>query len=538
VNGNNRSIGQRNARARERALEAAARLEAAPTGLVRFESAGRLLVIGDGEALARLPLIGDGLETRLLSTGGEKDAGAAAVRQRGRNLRVEGHLGRFHVHLANEDGSDAETLEADLVLDLGATPLLERELAPPGYLHAPVETAALQQAIGELATLVGTFEKPVYVDYDPSICAHGRSGLTACSRCIDSCPARAITGLAEAVEIDTHLCQGGGICATVCPSGAIRYAYPRARDTLDRLRLLLQAYRREGGEDPVVLLHAAEDGDGAGFDQGNLLPLALEELGSAGLEVWLSALAYGARRLVLVDGGSATPGTLKALASQVGIGREILGALGYPVDAVALVDEGGWREAVKPLMPGIEPAGFHGLEAKRQALFMAIDHLHDQAGRPRPVAPLSVGAPFGTAEVDGKRCTLCMACVGACPGRALQHGGQTPELGFIESACIQCGICTRTCPEDAIWITPRLLFDREARNRKRVLCEDQPFCCTACGRPFATRSVIENTLAKLRGHWMFQDERARRRLTLCDNCRVVDAVQDPALLNGGPEGSD
>ena len=105
MNGNNRSIGQRNARARERALEAAARLEAAPTGLVRFESAGRLLVIGDGEALARLPLIGDGLQTRLLSTGGEKDAGADAVRQRGRNLRLEGHLGRFHVYLANEDGS-------------------------------------------------------------------------------------------------------------------------------------------------------------------------------------------------------------------------------------------------------------------------------------------------------------------------------------------------------------------------------------------------------------------------------------------------
>jgi ferredoxin len=187
-------------------------------------------------------------------------------------------------------------------------------------------------------------------------------------------------------------------------------------------------------------------------------------------------------------------------------------------------------------MPGLEPAGFHGLEEKRQALFMAIDHLYDQAGRHRPVAPLPAGAPFGTAEVDGKRCTLCMACVGACPGRALQHGRQTPELGFIESNCLQCGICTRTCPEDAIWITPRLLFDREARNRRRVLCEDQPFCCTACGRPFATRSVIENTLAKLRGHWMFQDERARKRLTLCDSCRVVDAVQDPALLNGDPKG--
>jgi ferredoxin len=129
-----------------------------------------------------------------------------------------------------------------------------------------------------------------------------------------------------------------------------------------------------------------------------------------------------------------------------------------------------------------------------------------------------------------------MACVGACPGKALQHGQGVPELGFIEANCLQCGICTRTCPENAIWITPRLLFDRAARGKKRLLAEDVPFNCTVCGKPFATRSVISNMLTKLQGHWMFQGERARNRLTMCEDCRVVDAMEDPDSMLTGIDG--
>ena len=153
------------------------------------------------------------------------------------------------------------------------------------------------------------------------------------------------------------------------------------------------------------------------------------------------------------------------------------------------------------------------------------------------MAVLSAGAPFGTADVDAHACTLCFSCVSACPGKALQTGGEgVPQLLFIEENCLQCGMCTRTCPEDALWITPRLIFDAESRSRKRKLHEEPPFLCTSCGKPFATRSVIDNMLNKLKGHHMFQSERARRRLTLCEDCRVIDIVQDPDALNGGLDG--
>ena len=103
---------------------------------------------------------------------------------------------------------------------------------------------------------------------------------------------------------------------------------------------------------------------------------------------------------------------------------------------------------------------------------------------------------------------------------------------FIESNCLQCGACVQTCPEDAIILKPRLLFDLEIRNRARALNSDTPFACISCGKPFAPTSVIHKMQEKLKDHHMFGSERALDRLKMCDNCRVVDIVQDPEAMGG------
>ncbi|MCU7886130.1 MAG: 4Fe-4S binding protein, partial [Candidatus Thiodiazotropha sp. (ex Lucinoma annulata)] len=328
-----------------------------------------------------------------------------------------------------------------------------------------------------------------------------------------------------------------GACATVCPSGAIRYVYPSAKDTLQRLRKLLTVYREKGGRDPVVLFYAASDGSLPDTIQTNYLPVMVEELASVGLDVWISALAYGARQISLVDGGAMPETVATAMQEQLLTGREIVSALGYPEGVIRLTDHEALFEEVQSVMPEIEPAGFSGIGGKRQTIYLAIDHLYAQAQRPKPMATLTTGAPFGTVYIEAKACTLCLSCVGACPGKALLNGSEgIPQLRFIEANCLQCGICTRTCPEDAIWITPQLIFDSDHRNKLRTLHEEQPFLCTACGKPFATHSVIDKMRNKLKGHYMFQSERALKRLTLCDSCRVVDIVQDPEAIGGDLDG--
>ena len=82
-------------------------------------------------------------------------------------------------------------------------------------------------------------------------------------------------------------------------------------------------------------------------------------------------------------------------------------------------------------------------------------------------------------------------------------------------------------------LEPRLVVDGELRNRLVTLHEEPPFCCVSCGKPFATKSVITRMMAKLEDHWMFQDERAKRRLMMCEDCRVGDVVQDPEAMQQG-----
>ena len=104
---------------------------------------------------------------------------------------------------------------------------------------------------------------------------------------------------------------------------------------------------------------------------------------------------------------------------------------------------------------------------------------------------------------------------------ALTDGVDLPQLNFLEWNCVQCGLCESACPEDAISLAARYLFDPAARRNSRVLYEEQPFCCIVCNKPFASRGVIDKMLEKLGDHHMFQGE-ALNRLKMCEDCRVKD----------------
>ncbi len=512
---------------RTHALAAMAALPVQATGLVAYHAGGRVLVIGPADQIDVADRLADQLTAIPLPLDADDTEGPQVD---GRSLQLQGYLGKFRLRLGR--GEEALSLEADMVLDLSSSPLLEMPMKPPGYVAPdPEDESSLAAALDELAGLTGTFDKPQYFRYDADRCAHARNGVTACTRCLDACPAEAIRSLGEVIQVDPFLCQGGGACASACPSGAIGYAYPILGDLIGRIRRLLMAFADAGGRDPVVLFHARGSLPEALLTQyPRLLPVAVEEVASVGPEAWLSAMAYGASR-VIVDLESPMPQQIeRALREPLQMTEEILHGLGYPRDALAMGAVESLLAADDVAMPVIAPARHAAMDDKRTALFLALDHLQQQASNPRPMINLSAGAPFGAAVVEAGSCTLCMACASVCPGHALQDGQGQPQLRFIEANCIQCGLCTRTCPEDAIWITPRLLLDPEIRSRPRVLHEEEPFCCVSCGKPFATRSVIDGMLARLSGHWMFQTERARQRLKMCDDCRVTDVVQDQEAM--------
>ena len=144
-------------------------------------------------------------------------------------------------------------------------------------------------------------------------------------------------------------------------------------------------------------------------------------------------------------------------------------------------------------------------------------------------------APFGAIELNVEGCTLCLACVSACPTGALVDDPERPMLRFIEDACVQCGLCKATCPEKVISLKPQLDF-RAATATARVLKEEEPFCCIRCGKPFGVKSTIERVTAKLEGkHWMFKGSAQRLDvLKMCEDCRVIAVTEENLDPYGAP----
>jgi ferredoxin len=166
-------------------------------------------------------------------------------------------------------------------------------------------------------------------------------------------------------------------------------------------------------------------------------------------------------------------------------------------------------------------AGFDVAREKRDTLDYALDHLFRHAPVPVEEIALPASSPFGTLDVNKATCTLCMACVGACPTSALQDGNDQPQLRFIEKNCVQCSLCADTCPESAITLVPRLSF-RESRKQPVVLNETQPFHCIRCAKPFGTLRMVEGMLARLSAHPAFAGHLDRMRM--CGDCRVIDMM--------------
>ena len=527
----------RNRQARAAALAAVASLPITPTDPVRYTTRGRVLIVGDEQAQTVAARIQPPLSATVLMHHGAVESGIPAVVIGGRTVQFSGHLGAFRIELGEAGRHHYELLTADIVIDLGAAPLNTSELPPPGYFRIGADPHELDNTLPTVADLIGTFEKPKYFQYDPAICAHGRAGQPGCRACLDACPADAIGSLAERIDVNPHLCQGGGVCAAVCPTGAMAYAYPGPEDTQRRLKRLLTGYTDHHGLNPIILFGAETDIAALADTPGNLLTLPIEAQGSVGMDLWLCALAWGARRVILLDSPQLPVSVRRALAPPLATAAALLSGLGYPPDSIVLRHAADLAQSITPAMPTITPAGFDTLAGQRTRIGFAVDHLtaerNAHGSEPAPIIPLPDGAAFGNLSVNQAACTLCMACTSVCPAQAIRAGDQTPQLIFHEANCVQCGICANACPEQAINLHPRYVTDPALRRRPTLLNEEPPFQCRACGRPFATRSAINTILGKLDGHPMFQSERAKYRLMLCEDCRVADAVQDQNAMAGG-----
>lgn len=552
------------------ALIAAAAVPMPATPLVPLKSEGVTLVLGrDAVALEAAGRLAATLDITVLLTGAEPVQPLPAAEfpvARGRARAATGWLGAFEVTVdgyamprpssraayAWGPAKDGATSRCDVILDLtGGAPLFPTHEVRQGYLRAdPADAAAVERAVAAARDLVGEFDKPRFVSFEASLCAHSRNRRTGCTRCLDLCPTGAITPGKDSVVISAEICAGCGACAAVCPTGAASYALPTADALLRRLRTVLLTYREAGGETPLLLVHdahgeamieaLARHGEGL---PARVLPLRVNEVSQLDLGALLSAFAWGAAQVRLLMKGRRAHGT-EGVFRNLDYAQHVLAGLGVPdhgsprAAAIETDDPFALGDALRAIprrgLP-FPPSTHLAMGASREILRLAARALAEGAGRRTGEIAMPALAPFGEARVEVAGCTLCVACTSVCPTGALSANPETPQLRFLEDACVQCGLCASTCPEKVITLVPRLNL-APGSGQVRVVKEEEPFCCERCAKPFGVKSQIERVTAKLTGmnHWMFADPARLRVLRLCESCRVFEATDSAMDPYAGP----
>jgi ferredoxin len=306
----------------------------------------------------------------------------------------------------------------------------------------------------------------------PPLCVATRYRASSCRRCLDVCPAAAIT-TSPWLRLDDDRCLKCGACAAVCRTGALDLTPLRAslrrslgeaaaggaiaiacrraalpgeevapRVVVPCLAALaagdLVAARRLG-IDSVSLVH----GDCAACELGHAVPSGL-----AGLRATAAALTRAGAVLVTSEDGVPSlaqeceprpvalsrRGLFAALAGGVG------SALGEPGTDVPLkVEE------------------LHARYAPPRAFSALLADLAD-LGAPEagPLSPPAPQLPLATVRVDAL-CNGCGLCVRYCPHAAIQieDGLAVVEPGL----CTACALCAEVCPSEVVTLEPQGLVN-------------------------------------------------------------------------------
>ena len=520
------------------ALAAEAALEARAGKSLDVISEGTCMIVGDEAALEAAVDLCDTLAvTVLLKDGADIPMDRRFDCVTGQVAHVEGALGGFKVRLNHlrevipggrvmglTKPIDGAVSECDIILDLsGGTAMVQAPDKREGYLRAdPAHPPSVARVVREAASLIGTFEKPLYVKLEEPLCAHSRAEKPACSNCLNICPTGAIISAGEHVAIDPMVCAGCGSCAAVCPSGAISYDAPSVDLMFRRMTTLASTFRvANGSAAPRLLVHDETHGRemislAARFGRGmseDVIPFEVNALAGFGHAEMLAALGCGFAEVVIL----LSPKIERdALEKEVPLARAIAGE-----DAILVIDlsdpdqlsellydtHARTQSVSDPILP---------IGSRRQVTRLAAKALRADT----EVLELPADAPYGAVLVDTEACTLCLSCVSLCPAGALGDNDDKPQLRFQEDACLQCGLCANICPEKAITLKPQLNLADSALSQT-VLHEEEPAECIECGKAFGVKSTIERITEKLAGsHSMFQSNDAAKLIQMCDNCRI------------------
>ena len=211
--------------------------------------------------------------------------------------------------------------------------------------------------------------------------------------------------------------------------------------------------------------------------------------------------------------------TTSRLARTLALAEPILGGLGFgagraPPSRPTIRTRSGRRCARSPAGAGPAARGFQPIRQARRAAARVARAAPCGTGADRRGGAAG-GAPFGKVEINVEGCTLCLACVSACPtGALVERSASARCCASSRTPACNAGCARRRVREGD---QPRAAARLPGRDRTpRVLKEEEPFLCIRCAKPFGVKSTIERVTAKLEGkHWMFKGSAQRLDCSRC-----------------------
>jgi ferredoxin len=359
---------------------------------------------------------------------------------------------------------------------------------------------------------------PVRYDVVPfildDVCAVGRG----CQICADLCPHQALQPIhLDRMDLLKDKCTGCGACVTVCPREAFHFPASSSAQIGAQVEAMLDGTQASFPRGVLFTCHNSagrfdelhRDGDSS--TQG-WFPVEVPCLGMVTSTWILQSLRLGASAVGLLacPENECRFGGREEMIGRVDYCRTILEEMQLPSQAVQFIHFEDRKRLAESLsvLGGLEMTESVDLDSAPVSFSIlgAVDAIRGLSGSNVEASELELShahSPLGMVMV-GDGCTLCGACVTACPSEALaMEEEENTTLTFRAASCVACGGCEPVCSENVVRVDRATRLSALAEER-HVLFQDSSPRCVSCGEPIMPQAMLDRLKKSLKDHPSFE----------------------------------
>ena len=359
------------------------------------------------------------------------------------------------------------------------------------------QSASPKSAISRREFLLGPFARFPNLHNVPVVVSDSCEAKFGCSKCVDLCPAPGALRIAnDSVIVSSEHCIECGICAGVCPVAAIQM--PKFSE--DAYRGLLKAVHGSSAPKKTLVITCNK----SSVPQQPWMDVEeVRGIGSLGVRQLAMAAdsSIGALLVYCPDGLCAGKENPKRAANMISL---IVGENG-PI--IAYLEGSAGTLQMNQI--------HNSAQTHDRALTLAgapwKDYVKSLKAISRPEAHVN---EFGFTQMEvADSCTLCYACVEACPHQgalAIQQG----KLIFGPEECTGCGYCEQICPERSITLSEMV---GPMNLTARTVYRDELMRCAKCNTPYVSAKMFKKVSETLQSDGT--------TLRLCQSCRQKETYE-------------